>query len=125
MVKAGRLDPVRFDRGRTQHHGNVRVDLAQSLDQPAGAVRFTRGEGVIDQDVGLFGEIAGTASQDRAAHTRRADALLNVVAAPSQRVGLLVGDIDVVMDEQYLGHRVTTVPGRSGCRTSTGSRGRT
>lgn len=82
------------------------MDLAQSLDQSAGAVRFTCGEGVIDQDVGLIGEIAGIASQDRATRTRRADALLNVIAAASQRVGLLVGDIDVVMDEQDLGHRV-------------------
>ena len=117
---AHRLDPFGLDPRRREHDRNARMQLAQTLDQALGTLWLTGHEGVVDEDVGAIGEIAGPSGNDGAVGADRAEALADVIAAASQRVDLLIGEIDIVVHDEHSGHFDTSgaipqcrLPGRT------------
>ena len=105
-MEPAELDPRGLHPAGGQDDRGVGVDLADALDELLRAVGLAGDPGVVDEDVGVLGHGADTAGQDRAARADRPQALLDGVAAQAERIRLVVGEIDVVVDEQDPGHRM-------------------
>lgn len=108
----GELDPVGFHPGSNEDDRHLGVELSEPLDEPPRAVGLARGPGVVDEDVGALGDGARTTGEDRAAPADGTETPLHLVARPPEGVGLLIAEVDVVMDDEDVGHGSTsTAPG--------------
>ncbi len=103
-MRPGRLHPLGLEAVRHEHDGHVRVQLTHPFHETARAVRLSGHEGVVDEDIGACGELAGVAREDGAARSDRAHALPGLVAAAPEGVDFLVGEIHVVMDHEDACH---------------------
>ena len=90
--------------GNVSTIGTPRVDAPQLGDQVARAVDVAVRPGVVDEHVRPVGHRAAAAVEDRAGVRRRAAALLHVVPEPTERLDLLVGEVDVVVHDERSGH---------------------
>ncbi len=100
---AGRLPGVADARDR-EHDRDARVDPPERDDQLGGTVDVAAGEGVIDHDVRLLRQDAVAAVEDGAGVGGRSAALLHLVSEPAEGLDLLVGEVDVVVDDECSGH---------------------
>ena len=81
VVEAGEADAR-----EGEHDRHARVGPAQPVDQLARAVAVAARPGVVDEDVGLLGEMARAPVEDRARVGGGPAALLDVVAEAAQRL---------------------------------------
>jgi len=103
MLPGVRL-PAEREPGRRQDHRGVRMDLPDALDERPGAIQITARPGVVDEDVGALSEIAPPSSEDGALVPSRPAAFDHVVAQATQRVDLLAGQVEIVVDDEDASH---------------------
>ena len=103
-VASDALLPAQLEAWRCQDHGCVRMDLTDVLDQRPGTLRIAACPDVVDEHVSTLGEIARVSREDGTPIPGRPTAFDDVVAETAQRIGLLAGEIEVVMHDKDASH---------------------
>jgi hypothetical protein len=108
-VLAGGHDPVELDARGSKHDRDVRMELAQLLDQVALRARVAARPDVVHENIGALDGRTGQAVKDRARAIGRTSALLDVVAGSAQPVHFLVGHVHIVVHHQDVSHGSTSL----------------
>src|SRR5512141_1798346 len=80
------------------------MDVADVLDQLAGAFGIAARPDVVDEHVGALGEVARAAGQDGTDVVGRPAAFGDLVPEATEGIGLLAAKVEVVMDDEDTSH---------------------
>src|SRR5687767_14112434 len=103
-VGADALLPGQLETRGRQDDRRLRMDLADVLDQRPSSLRVAACPDVVDEHVGTLVEITPASFEDRAAIPVRPATFDDVVAEAPQGVGLLAGEIEIVMYDEDASH---------------------
>jgi hypothetical protein len=99
-VAADSFLPAQLEPGRRQDDRLIRVDITDVLDQRPSSLGVAAGPDIVNEDIGTLGEVAGPSGEDRAVVASRPTALNHLVPEATEGIGLLAGQVEVVMDDE-------------------------